>query len=81
MANCRLYSDSLIRPILRQELSKEDYDRISKRLINCPKVDAIPEAYIEHYATKHDPVCQANLHNLLERFHNDSGGCNGQSGT
>lgn len=81
MASCRLYSDSIIRPILRQELSKEDYERISKRLINCPKVDAIPEAYIIHYAPKHDAVCQVNLHNLLDQFHKDCGGGDGYSGT
>ena len=74
MARCRLYSDSILRPILRQELSKEDYDRVSKRLINCPKVDAIPEAYILNYAPKHDAVCEMNLRTLLDRFHADSGG-------
>lgn len=81
MARFRLYSDSIIRPILRQELSKEDYERISARLQNCPMIDAIPEGYIKHYADRHDAVCQVNLQNLVQNFHSDSGGKYGDSRT
>lgn len=81
MARCRLYSDSIIRPILRRELSEEDYKRVSEKLHNCPMVDAIPEGYIKHYAERHDAVCQVNLQNLVQNFHSDSGGKYGDSGT
>lgn len=80
MAKCRLYADSIIRPILRQELPEEYYERVSERLKNCPKVDAIPEGYIEYYAKKRDPVCQINLGNMIHHFHRDSGGADEYTG-
>ena len=79
MSRCRLYSDSIIRPILRRELSKEDYEKVSEHLKNCPKVDAIPEGYIVNYASKRDPVCSNNLTNMIEHFHLDCGGDYGKS--
>lgn len=69
----RLYCDSIIRPILRQELTKEQYDKVCERLKNCPKVDAIPEAYIENFARKRDPVYQSNLSTLIACYHRETG--------
>lgn len=79
MSRCRLYSDSIIRPILRKELSKEDYERVSERLKNCQQIDAIPEGYITNYAKKHDAVCDNNLKTMIHCFHLDCGGEYGQS--
>ena len=74
MMRCRLYSDSILRPLLRHILSKEDYDKVSEKLKACPKVDAIPEGYIRNYASKRDAVCQVNLDTLIRNFHRDCGG-------
>lgn len=78
MTSCRLYTDSIIRPILRQELPNDIYKKVSERLKNCPKVDAIPEGYIKYYGSKKDAVCKMNLDDLIRHFHSDSGGVNGR---
>lgn len=75
----RLYSDSVLRPILRRELSKEDYDRVSERLKDCPKVDAVPEGFITHYAMKHESEFEEGIHRMLRSFHNSSGGCENET--
>lgn len=74
-----LYSESAIRPILRQELSREKYEEIMKKLGEKSTVPAIPEGYIRNYARRHDAVCQGNLNNLISRFHLDTGGENGDA--
>ena len=74
-----MYSESVIRPILRQELSREKYESIMKKLGESSTISAIPEGYIRNYARKHDPVCQGNLNNLISRFHLDIGGENGDT--
>lgn len=77
----KLYCDSDLKPILRKNLSQEQYEKVRSELKNVKKVDAIPIGFIEYFASKQDVVSMESIHNMVKSYSQigkERGGCNDQ---
>lgn len=64
----KLYLESTLRAVVRKFVDPKVYSDIFERLKTQKCVDAIPVGYIRSYAASHDPVCSANMEQLLESY-------------